>query len=245
MNAFIRFSYLFLAMSSLVGCASARLGLSKGKLDVQTKMSETLFIDPPDSEDARSFYLQSRNSSDKDFDITENLRRALVAKGYRAVAQASRAHFVIQVNVLQVGESSQTAADTWFYRGYGGASGMMQDAAFVTSATADPKAFVGLGLLGDFSSMVADSVTKDVYISAITDVQIKERLGKGQKAETVSSHWNKSGTSGHTYSQVRGSSEWKISQTRVLSFANKVNLKFEVAAPELKQALVQSVAGVF
>lgn len=243
-NFFVRLGILGLVASSLSGCAATQLKLSKGDLDVQTKMSETLFIDPPDSEDARTFYLQSRNASDKDFDIAENLRRALTAKGYRAVSHPSQAHFVLQINILQVGKSSQTAADTWFYRGYGDAGGMMKDAAYIVGAT-EAKSYVGLGLLGDLSSLVADSVVKDVYISAITDVQIKERLAKGQKSETVSQHWNRSGTSGHTYSRVEEKSDWKISQTRILSFANKVNLKFETAAPELKKALVQSVAAVF
>lgn len=244
MNSYVRFGFLFLVTASMVGCASARLKLSKGQLDVQTKMSETLFIDPPESEDAKTFYLQARNTSDKDFDISENLRRALIAKGYRTVSQAARAHFVIQVNVLQVGKSSQTAADTWFYRGYGSAGGMLQDAAYVGGAT-EAKEFVGLGLLGDVTSLISDSVVKDVYFSAITDVQIKERLRKGQKGATVSQHSNQSGTSGYVFSRVEEKSDWKISQTRILSFANKVNLEFETAAPELKKALVQSVAGVF
>ncbi len=244
MNGIIRFGFLFLVASSMVGCASARLKLSKGQLDVQTKMSETLFIDPPESDDARTFYLQARNTSDKDFDISEKLRQALIAKGYRTVSQVARAHFIIQVNVLQVGQSSQTAADQWFYRGYGSAGGMLQDAAYVGGAT-EAKSFVGLGLLGDVTSLISDSVVKDVYFSAITDVQIKERLRKGQKADTVSNHANKSGSSGYVFSRVEEKSDWKISQTRILSFANKVNLEFETAAPELKKALVQSVAGVF
>ena len=243
-NILVRFGILFLMSASLIGCASARLKLSKGQLDVQTKMSETLFVDPPESDEAKTFYLRANNTSDKEFDIAENLRRALMAKGYRPVSQPSRAHFVVQINILQVGKSSQAAADTWFYRGYGNAGGAMQDTAYIAGAT-DDKTFVGLGLLGDISSLVADSVVKDVYYSAITDVQIKERLGKGQKAETVSVHANRSGTSGHTYSRVEDKGQWKISQTRILSFANKVNLEFEAAAPELKKALVQSVAGVF
>lgn len=243
-NILVRFGVLGLVMSSLVGCASARVVLSKSALDIQTKMTATLFVDPPESESAKTFYLQAKNTSDKEFDITENLRRALVAKGYRAVSKPSLAHFLLQVNVLQFGKSSQTAADTWFYRGYGSAGGTMQDTAYIAGAT-NNKTYVGLGLLGDLSSLVADSIIKDVYYSAVTDVQIKERLGNGQKSETVSTHFNESGTSGHTYSRVEEKSGWKISQTRILSSANKANLEFETAAPELKKALVQSVAGVF
>ena len=39
--------------------------------------------------------------------------------------------------------------------------------------------------------------------------------------------------------------DWKRYQTRVMSSANRVNLDFEDAAPELVAGLTQAIAGIF
>lgn len=243
-TSIIRLTVLGLFSSSLVGCAAAQVQMSKGNLDVRTKMSATLFVDPPNSESEKTFFLQVKNSSDKEFEIAENLRQALMAKGYRAVANPRQAHYILQANVLQVGKFAPTAAEAAVYGGSYRAGDMMTEAASIPG-TASGGLLTGVGLLGDTASLVADSVVKDVYFSAVTDVQIKERLGKGIKADQTSMHFNQNGTSGHTVSYLNEKSDWKISQTRILSSANKVNLQFETAAPELKKALVQSIASVF
>ena len=40
-------------------------------------------------------------------------------------------------------------------------------------------------------------------------------------------------------------SDWKRYRTRVMSKANKVNLEFEEAAPDLVAGLTRSIAGIF
>ena len=39
--------------------------------------------------------------------------------------------------------------------------------------------------------------------------------------------------------------DWKRYQTRVMSSANRVNLDFEDAAPDLVAGLTQAIAGIF
>lgn len=229
----------------LSGCAATQIALSKKNLDVQTKMSATLFIDPLEDESAKTFYLQAKNTSDKEFEITEELRRSIASKGFKSVASPKQAHYVIQVNVLQVGKSDPTAAEAAMYRGYG-ADGVALGAAtaYVAGAEED-RTIVGAGILGGIGAVIADSLVKDVHFSVITDVQIKERLAAGQKADNTAVHHNQSGTSGGTTSVFSEKSDWRIYQTRILSSANKVNLEFAQASPELKRALVQSISGIF
>src|SRR6266404_1855191 len=51
-----------LVQAGLWGCAATQVALSKKDLDVQTKMSESVFLDPV-SPDKMSIYLKIRNTS--------------------------------------------------------------------------------------------------------------------------------------------------------------------------------------
>jgi hypothetical protein len=228
----------------LSGCAATHIALSKKNLDVQTKMSASLFLDPVDDDKLKTVAIFVRNTSDKpDFEITESMRQALVAKGYQVVPKMNQAHYVLQVNILQVGKMSPSAAEASIYRGYG-ADGVALGAGAAYVASGNDKQIVGAGILGGIASVVADSLVKDVTFALITDLQIRERAVGSMKVRSVSSHYNQSGTSGGTWSTSSEDSKWKTYQTRILSSANKVNLDFAEAAPELKSALAHSIAGI-
>lgn len=234
-----------LGAQMLSGCAAMNVALSKKNLDVQTKMSATLFLDPVEDESAKTFFLQAKNTSDKgEFDVAEELRKALVARGLRPVSSPQQAHYFLQLNVLQVGKVDPSAAEASVYRGYG-ADGAAIGAGTAYVAGGSDKVIVGAGILGGIGAVIADSLVKDVHFAVTTDLQIKERMPRGQKATHSVAHHNQSGTSGGTTSSYVEKSDWKIYQTRILSSANKVNLKFEDASPELRQALVRSIAGIF
>ena len=104
-----------LMVAMLSGCAATQVALSKKNLDVQTKMSATLFLEPADTDAKKKIYVQVKNTSAKqDFQIAEDLKGRLMAKGYTIVPTMKQAHYLLQVNVLQVGKSSETAAEAAF-----------------------------------------------------------------------------------------------------------------------------------
>ncbi len=83
-------------------------------------MSATLFLDPIDDERRKTLFVQVKNTSDKaEFQISDDLRNSLMAKGFRIVPKINQAAFVLQINVLQVGKSDPTAAEAAVYKGYG------------------------------------------------------------------------------------------------------------------------------
>lgn len=240
-----KYSFLLLALSFLSACASTQVAVSKRNLDVQTKMSDSLFMDPVDDENLKTIFIQARNSSDKqDFRIQQDLEASLRSKGFRVVGQQSKANFILQVNVLQVGKTDPTAAEAALYSGYG-FDGIAAGGALAYLAGGSDKAIVGGSLLGGIAAVVADSFVKDVYYSVITDVQIKEKTKGGQLVNVSGMHFNRSGNSGGSTTTFEEKSNWKTYQTRVLSSANKVNLEFEEALPELKKNLAQSIANIF
>ena len=65
LSAVVRVAVGGLALMFLSGCAASSVMISKRNLDVQTKMSETIFLDPV-SPDQKVMYVEVRNTSDKD-----------------------------------------------------------------------------------------------------------------------------------------------------------------------------------
>lgn len=102
------------ATALLSGCAATQLAIEKHDLDVQTKMSDTIFLDPT-SDSKKTIFVQVRNTSDKpDFDISSDVTAAIAAKGYRVVNDPDNAQFVLQANILQVGKVAPSAAQMQF-----------------------------------------------------------------------------------------------------------------------------------
>ena len=67
------------SMLGLAGCSAVHTAVAKRNLDVQTKMSETIFLEPAAE---RTVYLQIRNTStEQDLSLEPKLRQALQNKG--------------------------------------------------------------------------------------------------------------------------------------------------------------------
>lgn len=234
---------LGLAFTVLVGCAATQTSISKRELDVQTKMSQSIFLDPVAPE-KRVVLVQVRNTSDRpDFDVENEIRSAIMARGYRLTENPDEATYMVQANVLQVGMVDPTAAEQAYGGGFGGAvTGAVAGGAVGSVVDRDrvgTAAVIGAGI-----GFLADSMVKDVTYSIITDVQISERAGQGVTVREDSRQTLPQGTSGSTSQRFTETSEWKRYRTRVMSIANKANLKFEEAAPKLVEGLTRSIAGI-
>ncbi|MHB8699243.1 MAG: complement resistance protein TraT [Sulfuricaulis sp.] len=225
------------------GCAATSMAISKRNLDVQTKMSSTVFLDPV-AADKRTMVIQVRNTSDKpDFQVEQELKSAVSARGYTIVDDPAKAHFMLQVNILQVGKMDPSAAQGVLSSGFGGAvSGMVLVAA---AGSHNDRGVLAGGILGGIASTVADAMVKDVTFSVISDLQISEKIEGGVKAKAVSENKLSQGTSGLTTVTTSKETEWNRYQTRILSSAEKVNLDFDEAEPALVKGLATSVSGIF
>ena len=87
------------------------------------------------------------------------------------------------------------------------------------------------------------STVKDVNYAMITDIQVSERTNGPIYQKTKSNL--KQGTSAQTVQQYSEKTNFKRYRTRVVSNADKVNLKFAEARPALEQGLVQAISGIF
>lgn len=237
-----------LAISALLlalGCAATSTGLGKRNLEVQTKMTDTIFLEPVPAHD-RTVLVEVRNTSDRaEFDIAEAVKASIAARGYRIVDRPEQAHFLLQANVLQVGEESPTAAEQTFAGGFGGTLiGGAVGAAGARVASDDTRALIAGGLIGAATSSVADALIEDVTYTIITDVQVSERAGEGVVVtERLEQSLHQGG--GARIISATETHDWKRYQTRIMSTANRTNLDFEDAAPQMVEGVTASIAGIF
>jgi hypothetical protein len=85
-SRFVMLVSLLSVIAILSGCAAVHTSIAKKDLDVQTKMSDTVFLDPV-GPDKKTVFVQIRNTSVKPFDIEGAIVSAIVAAAPSEVAQ--------------------------------------------------------------------------------------------------------------------------------------------------------------
>lgn len=228
----------------LCSCAATQTALEHGSLQVSTKQSETIFLDPV-SNAQKTVYVSVKNTSDEEIDIAPQLKTALSSHGYKVINNPNSAHYLLQANVLKVGKMSVAASQSALGGGYGSAIAGAVAGTAAGSLTASSTGMIAGGLAGGVIGMAADSLVKDVNYTMITDVQISERVGKGVKVNEQFQAHLKNGSSTVTSQTSSRDSQYQRYRTRVVSNADKVNLKFSDARVFLEQGLVKVISGIF
>lgn len=225
----------------LSGCGAMSTAIKKRNLEVKTQMSETIWLEPSTD---RTVYLQIKNTSDKDMSgLQGKINSQVQAKGYRIVNNPADAHYWIQANVLKADKMDLREAQGFLSRGYGGA---LQAAALGAGITAynsnSAGATLGVGLAAGLVGMAADAMVEDINYTMVTDVQIAERTMAEVTTDNMAAL--KQGTSGYKVQTSSETGNQHKYQTRIVSSANKVNLKFEEAKPVLEDQLAKSIANI-
>jgi Enterobacterial TraT complement resistance protein len=232
----------------LSGCAAVHTSIAKKDLDVQTKMSDTVFLDPV-GPDKKIIFVQIRNTSDKALDLEGPIVQAIAARGYRVTPDPDTAHFRLLGNVLSIAKTSPTAAEAALASGYGGAFAGSATGAVVGGVThgwvgAAVGGVVG-GVLGGVTETVANAAVKDVTFMVVTDIEITEKARPGVLVRQDSQQDASQGVGGRRTQTSSEVMDVKKYRSRIVSTANKVNLAYEEAAPLLTQGLIRSVSGLF
>ena len=229
---------------TLLGCAATHTAISKRNLDVQTKMSASIFLEPVEIE-KQTVYVQVKNTSDKpELDLSQDVKNVIAAKGYKIVNNPKDAHYLLQANILQVGKTDLRETESALTKGYGGALSGIAVGTTVGAMHGHGNSVLGLGLLGGIAGTVTDAMVKDIAYSIIVDIQISERAADGVVVEETLESKLSQGTNSKRKVTSTEQHNWKRYQTRIVSTANKVNLKFEEALPELVRGLRNSISGI-
>ncbi|CAH0177293.1 MULTISPECIES: complement resistance protein TraT [Enterobacterales] len=225
----------------LSGCSAMGTAIKKRNLDVKTQMSQTVWLEPSSE---KTVYIQIRNTSDKDMsDLQTLLAQDLRAKGYNVTSSPDSAYYWIQANVLKAEKMDLRQAQGLLSTGYeGAAAGAALGAGITAYNSTSGGAILGVGLAAGLAGMAADAMVEDTNYTMVTDLQISERSKATVTTDNVAAlRQGNSGVKVQTSSEEGNRMKY---QTRVVSNANKVNLKFEEAKPVLEAQLAKSVAGI-
>lgn len=234
------FSALFIGLF-ISGCGAAATAIEKRELVVQTKMSDSIFLEPV-APQKQIVYVKVRNTTDKDVEIEDQIKRAFESKGFKVVSDPDEAYFMIQANVLQIGKTDATDSDSALKSGFGG--GLL--GAGISAATGGSGNNIGVGAaIGAVAGLLADTMVKDIYYSMVTDVEIRQRPAINEKIVQSEENYSDQGIASTVSQNVNTNDvQWKIYRTRVISTANQVNLQFEEAKAELSRGIAKSLSGL-
>lgn len=235
------FGFLAITLSYLAGCSAAHTMIKKRNLDVQTKMSETIFLEPV-SPNKKIVFIDIRNTSDQDLPIKQLILDRINQAGYTIVNDPEQANFMLQANILQIGKSDLREAEAVLSSGFGGA---IAGASLAYGTGSSYRGAMSAGLLGGALGLVGDALVDDVLYSMTTDLQIRERPLKGEVITQTQQTNAAQGTATRIKQSTSGAQvQWKTYRTRIVSTANKANLKFEEAQDPLIDGLVRSISGI-
>lgn len=232
---------LALSLFALTGCGAMSTAVKKRNLDVKTQMSETIWLEPTPE---KTVFIQVRNTSDKDMSgLQSKIAAELSAKGYQVTSSPDAAYFWVQANVLKADKMDLRQSQGFLSSGYeGAATGAALGAGITAYNSSSSGAALGVGLATGLMGMAADAMVEDVNYAMVTDLQISERSKAAVTTDNVAAL--KQGNSGVKVQTSSDQGNRAKYQTRVVSSANKVNLKFEEAKPVLEAQLAKSIAGI-
>ena len=225
----------------LSGCAAVNTSIAKRNLDVQTKISTAVFVDPV-KRAKRTVYVDIR-SGVMEFD--RNAMSKVVhdtfaqnANGYRITDDPDEAQYQMNIFVLKLEKASPTAAELALKQGYSGDVAAGAGAGAVMGADHGAKGAVGGGILGALGTTAANAFVQDVTYMLVADVQIKEKTRKGvivRKDTKISAKVSDAGSSTQTVSEATNKKEYR---TRIVTTAEKVNLEL----PEAQDLMFKKTA---
>jgi hypothetical protein len=244
MNSLLVLTIAVIAMATS-GCAAIHTSIAKKDLDVQTKLSTAIFVDPVAPE-KRKIYLEVR-SAVQEFD--RNLfREALIdqisnsGNGYTLVDSPADAQYSMSIYVRNLEKTSPTAAAGYLSSGYQGVAG---GAALSYATGGSYRNAAAGGLLGGLASTAANAFVKDVTYLLVADIQIKEKAKDGvivRKDSKINTMISDDGGATQTSSEVSNQKEYR---TRVVTTANKANLELEEAQPLMFEKTAYAMASFF
>ena len=242
-----RSTLILLLLVWVGGCSAPHTMIKKRNLDVQTQMSETIFLEPV-SPSKRIVFIDIRNTSDKDLPIQQLIHDRIIANGFTITDDPEQANYMLQANILRIEKSDLRSASSMLDAGFGGAilgSTISQMGSYTSRREASREHAKGM-LIGATVALITDALVDDVLYTMVTDLRVRERpLNSETVTQTEKSRLNQGTSTTQKQRVTSGHANWKTYQSRIVSTANQVNLEFETARDALMDGLVRSIGGIF
>ena len=235
---------LVLAASHFLGCAATIRAIENRKLDVQAKMSQTIFLDPEILAANNKVFVRVTNTSDmQEIQFMDILKKKLEAKNLVVTLNPQEAGYMVQANLLYFGQAKQgVTIDTALAGGFGGT---ILGATLARDATLGAQMGAGLagaaaGALG--GALVGSMFHVDSWLG-VTDVQIKELSAREVKSAIRSGLSQGNDTSVKTEQLI--TSNRQVYRTRIVVSAKQTNIDGKEACDVISERLASQIAGMF
>lgn len=256
-KALLLSSMLALSTPVITGCSAITTSITKGDLSLDTQLSDTIWLQPSSN---NTVFVQIRNTSDKPMpNISNKIRESLAQYGMVVTNNPEEAQYWLQANIVSIRKSSTNDSESYLAKGaesflIGTAAGLGFYMGKQDSYTdywgyshdyghdyAGEALLVGVAV--GVASYIANIMVDDVYYTAVTDLLISEKVPNGVISQTESKVT--SGNNTRTESITDNVTDKMQHTTRIVSVANKVNLKYEECANEIENALVHAISNIF
>ncbi len=235
---------LVLLLGPVGGCAALYTTITRSELELSTRMSDTIFLEPV-SPSRRSIFLDIKNTTAvKDLDLAAALHGKIAEKGYTVVREPDQATYHLQVQTLYIGEANLTAAEAVFEEGAGAplVEGAIAAGIGVAAGLESPEA-TGVGVVVGAASALLGWMVRDVTFTVISDIRVSERTDQGFSVREE--QFLRQGARGSARARSNYRDNRRRYEARVMSTARKANLELKEALPSLREDLAESIAGIF
>lgn len=231
-----------LAVMLLPGCAA----ISHRNLDVQAKMSSSIFLDVETLESGKPIYVRVTNTSNfQEIDFGQAIKDKITAAGRKVTTNPKEAAYLLQANLLYLGEEKKDMTmEGALAGGVGGAlaGGMLANTRSMNNYGGTMTG-LAIGAAGaGIGALAGAMVHVDTYVGLV-DVSIKEAVEGGVTGKEVAAVQNGSGSAKVTTRDIADSRQEY--RTRIGVKAVQTNIDRNEATKTISERLAAQIAGYF
>jgi hypothetical protein len=222
------------SMSGTTNSTTSASGMSAGNMNLQTKMSSSIFLQPVSPSEKVVYVRATNTSSASGLRFKAVLEQALITRGYKITNDPKEAYFILMSNVLYLGKETRayTAAGA-LAGGFGGA--------LIGSRYGDVGSTLVGGGIGALAGGLIGAMFQHKKYMMVVDIQLEQRQ-KG--SYTTNGTATSEGLGNTTTTYNAGVKNWAIYRDRVVATASAINLKFSSAEPALKTVVGREISNL-
>jgi len=226
----------------MASCASNKLATEKKELRVDTRLSQSIFLDPVDPGQQIIYVKVNNSTGNKDLRLQRAIMGEMVALGYEITNTPSQANFMLQANIRNY-TSTVKAPDGAGETIVGAVLGGVLGSAIGGGKGQDISTALG-AVAGGAAGQKFSGRNLDIQYTAEVDVVIAERSNNGSVNYRHKQNIQK-GEGTRVSADFTNQSVWKRHNLRLVSKATKINLTEEEATQAIVNDIIGSLSGLF
>lgn len=253
MRVFAKLCLLLVIPACMVlsGCSNTIKAIENKDLDVDAKMSDTIFLDAESLTEAMQesnggIFVRVANTSDfQEIDFKSLLSQRLTEMGYTVTNNPKEAKYLVTANLLYLNEAKEGMnMSSVVQSGFGGA------VLGASIAGLSGSSYRGAGTAGLAAGLVTGAVDgaaglmwKVKEYIGVTDIQIKEEVPGGIEGIQESNLANGIGTTTNTTRTIK--TDKQEYRTRIAVSAKQTNIDRDEACNVIADRLASQISGLF